>query len=395
MLHNAQDINRMLDSNLANRYSHLNKKDFLILTNKLNELIGKLKDMPNFKKIKRLGESKTRHSNILERSNKKEFLGFGKKKAKDTTLDWSKASKIIEAELQNYIKRYSDIDWYSKKPKVREDYLVISSMTDTSLQVVKSGGIIVYSHDLPNKNFDWSIEDGKVKGLAKAFDVFRAMDKKQGEINAEKNKKYRKESLSRKRHFESRKRRMFKEGAGAGVLIQVPHIEGEIVSVEKDTKNDGCILVTLKNAKMEDCTLSTYYNSSEWERDFTNGNVVLYIALDEVYENGEEITTDEIINDIELYNWKHDDITISHGGGYVHNSLEGECHGDVFDGIVYEWRYNHRPEVVLKSKGTDYYYGTLEEIDFDFDSQIEEYYEESESDWMNDNDDDIIDDDEI
>ena len=185
-----------------------------------------------------------------------------------------------------------------------------------------------------------------------------------------------KKQLSRKYYSESKKRRYFKEGAGSGVLIQVPHLEGDIVSVEKDNKD--CIAVTLENVKMEDCTLNTYYIGSHTDGTFTNGKVIFYI--DSIYDDSddsEELSVDDVLGDIALTKFECDDITISHGGGWSHASLEGNCNGEVYSGLHYEWRdLFSNPTFAFKAKNGNYYYDCdVEEIDFNFGSQIEDYYQ--------------------
>lgn len=134
-----------------------------------------------------------------ERSRRDEFLGFGKKKKADTKLSWDKASKIVKKALEDGAKRHRNIDWANHgEAEISRinSYVTINSLTGAWIQYLDGGHVICAAPDVDDKKFECPIEDGEVKGLGKVFDYFDRLDQKQGMINAEKNKKYRKESKS-------------------------------------------------------------------------------------------------------------------------------------------------------------------------------------------------------
>lgn len=149
---------------------------------------------------------------MVRRTDELFGLKFGKNKNKvDTALSWDEVSDIVKDELEDFMERYKyEFDWgYKPKVEIRNDkysqYMSISTMTGATLQFIysKDGNhtITVHSPDIKRdkqKAFDCTIEGRKVKGIGKAYDCFRDIDKQQGKINAEKNKKYRRESLNRR-----------------------------------------------------------------------------------------------------------------------------------------------------------------------------------------------------
>lgn len=159
--------------------------------------------------IKRRHFVNNNKTTYIERNNnnKYEFLGFGKKKKADTKLSWDKASKIVKSALEDGAKRHRNVDWANHgKAEISRlnNYVTINSMTGAWIQYLESGHVIVAAPDVDDKKFECPIEDGEVKGLGKVFDYFDRLDQKQGMINAEKNKKYRRESVSKKiKNFES------------------------------------------------------------------------------------------------------------------------------------------------------------------------------------------------
>jgi len=203
-----------------------------------------------------------------------------------------------------------------------------------------------------------------------------------------------KKQLSRKYYSESKKRRYFKEGAGAGVLLQVSEFKGTLTDIKDGGKDCDCIL-HLEECWMDGCSICTYYwCSPEWfDGYFNNGTVDLYINFtdaineDEIKENINAIEIGQKIDD--------EDFTISHGGGWSHQSLKDKASGEVFDGKVSEWRNNHPHSIGVKDKDGYYIECEIENIVFDFGDQIEEVYQaveglyleddEEEDDDMNEN----------
>lgn len=136
----------------------------------------------------------------IERTNKDEFLGFGKKKKADTKLDWKDASKIVKSALDKAAKRHSDIDWANhgkaEISSLGRGWVTLKSMTGADIQYLQTNRVVVSTPDLDDKTFDCYIEDGEVNGLGKVMDYFVKVDQKQGNINAQKNKKLRRECVN-------------------------------------------------------------------------------------------------------------------------------------------------------------------------------------------------------
>ena len=189
------------------------------------------------------------------------------------------------------------------------------------------------------------------------------------------------------------KRHFLKEGAGSGVLIQVSEFRGTLTSVEDGGNDCDCIL-HLEDCWMDNCSICTYeWCSPEWfDGYFNNGTVDLKVTFidaldeDEIKENINAIEIGQKIDD--------EDFTISHGGGWVHQSLKDKASGDVFDGKVSEWRNNHPHSIKVKDKDGYYIDCEIDKILFDFGDQIEEVYQAVEGLYLED-DEELVEDDSI
>ena len=165
-------------------------------------------------------------------------------------------------------------------------------------------------------------------------------------------------------------KKLFKEGAGSGVLITMSDLVGQFDHAVKC--DDDCLDVYIKNVSLEDCVIHTYYWSTEkW--NFTHGKAVLTYDTSDLTEDEK----DELIDDL-----KHSDgigtgsCTLTHGGGWVHNSLEGMITCDVYDGIHNDWMHLHSS---LRDERWDV---NITEIKLDFGKQLEEFYQEGEDNYM-------------
>lgn len=167
-----------------------------------------------------------------------------------------------------------------------------------------------------------------------------------------------------------RKKNLVKEGAGAGVLITIEDLVGQFDHYKEN--NDDTVDVHLKNVSLENCAIHTYYWSTEkW--DFNGGKAVLTYDWSDFTDQEKK----EFLEDLKKSSGiGTGSCTLTHGGGYLHASLNDMITCDVYGGLHYDWLHLHN---ALRDERWDV---DITEIKLDFGNQLEEFYQDGEDKYL-------------
>ena len=162
-----------------------------------------------------------------------------------------------------------------------------------------------------------------------------------------------------------------KEGAGAGVLITMEDLVGQFDYYKVDSKDD-VVDVYLKNVSLEDCAIHTYYWSTEkW--DFDGGKAILTYDWSDFTDQEKKEFLEDLKNSHGLGTGA---CTLTHGGGYLHASLDGMITCNVYGGIHHDWLHLHSS---LRDESWDV---NITEIKLDFGNKLEEFYQDGEDRYL-------------
>ena len=167
---------------------------------------------------------------------------------------------------------------------------------------------------------------------------------------------------------------LFKEGAGAGILITMKDLVGQFDHYKEN--RDGTVDVHLKNVFLEDCAIRTYYWSTE-EWDFDGGKAILTYDWTDLTDQEKKEFLDDLKNNGGVGTGS---CTLTYGGGHTHRSLGGLIVCDVYGGISYDW---NRLYSSLRDEVWDI---NITEIKLDFGNQLEEFYQDGNNRWMEEDD---------